>query len=494
MFTNMFSKLTETSFIKKITIRLNKKAAWIIAIPIVLVAVGGATYYQLAYLPSQIVGATTMQTATVRQGDLVIYASGTGTLIASEEVSLTFNTGGRITDVFINIGDTVKAGELLAQVDDTSAQISYTIARRNLLELTSTAAIAAAQQEVTTATTDLEDAKNLLRYLISPTVYSWEIEILKAEYTLEEAQNKANISPNDEQIKKDLESAKNYLKLAKANLESAKGYYYYSYLSKYFEAFDKETGKKYIATPSENDILGARATVTKAEALLDEAIYLYASLTGSEIPENATGSGITELEQAQSNLQSAQAELDGTRIYTPISGTVMAVDTSVGDTASSGMAVITVADLSQPYLEVYLDESDWSNVNIDYEVEVIFDILPDKTFTGKVTQVDPGLYTENNSSVVRALVKLDNVDIDGFNLPLGTTASVDVIGGRVENAVLVPIEALHQAGDQYTVFVMEEGKPKLRVVEVGIQDLLYAEIKSGINVGDIVTTGISETK
>ena len=238
MFTNMFSKLTETSFIKKITIRLNKKAAWIIAIPIVLVAVGGATYYQLAYLPSQIVGATTMQTATVRQGDLVIYASGTGTLIASEEVSLTFNTGGRITDVFINIGDTVKAGELLAQVDDTSAQISYTIARRNLLELTSPAAIAAAQQEVTTATTDLEVAKNLLRYLISPTVYSWEIEILKAEYTLVEAQNKANISPNDEQIKKDLESAKNYLKLAKANLESAKGYYYYSYLPKYFEAFD----------------------------------------------------------------------------------------------------------------------------------------------------------------------------------------------------------------------------------------------------------------
>src|SRR3972149_7950490 len=263
MFKNMVSKLTDAPLIKKIVLRSNKKVAWIIAIFVMLLAAGGIAYYQLAYLPSQAISATTtMQTATVRQGDLVIYASGTGTLIASEEVSLTFNTGGRITDVFINIGDTVKAGELLAQVDDTSAQISYTIARRNLLELTSPAAIAAAQQEVTTATTDLEDAKNLLRYLISPTVYSWEIEILKAEYTLEEAQNKANISPNDEQIKKDLESAKKYLKLAKANLESAKGYYYYSYLPKYFEAFDKETGKKYIATPSENDILGARATVT----------------------------------------------------------------------------------------------------------------------------------------------------------------------------------------------------------------------------------------
>jgi multidrug efflux pump subunit AcrA (membrane-fusion protein) len=71
---------------------------------------------------------------------------------------------------------------------------------------------------------------------------------------------------------------------------------------------------------------------------------------------------------------------------------------------------------------------------------------------------------------------------------------VDVIGGRAENAMLVPIEALHLAGDQYTVFVMENGQPRLHVVEVGIQDLLYAEIKSGLKPGDIVTTGITVTK
>jgi RND family efflux transporter MFP subunit len=172
----------------------------------------------------------------------------------------------------------------------------------------------------------------------------------------------------------------------------------------------------------------------------------------------------------------------------------MSIDTSTGDTVSSGTTVITIDDLSRPYLEVYLDESDWSNIKVDDEVEVTFDILPDKTYTGTVTQVDPGLYTENNTSVVRALVKLGNIDIDNFNLPLGTTASVDVIGGRAQDAVLVPIEALHQAGDQYTVFVMENGKPRLRVIEIGIQDLLYAEVKSGLEPGDVVTTGITETQ
>jgi len=111
-----------------------------------------------------------------------------------------------------------------------------------------------------------------------------------------------------------------------------------------------------------------------------------------------------------------------------------------------------------------------------------------------VTEVDPGLYASGNTNVVKALVKINNVS-DSLKLPLGTSASVDVIGGRADNAVLVPIEALHETDPgQFAVFVVENGKPRLKVVEVGIQDLLYAEIKSGLNPGDVVTTGITETK
>jgi RND family efflux transporter MFP subunit len=205
-------------------------------------------------------------------------------------------------------------------------------------------------------------------------------------------------------------------------------------------------------------------------------------------------SGLTEIENAKLALESAQADLDGTHLITPISGTVMSIDTRVGDTVGNGTTVITVADLNQPYLEIYLDESDWANISVGYEVDITFDILPEKTYTGKVTQVDPGLYTSGNTSVVRALVEIDSVS-DSFNLPLGTSASVDVIGGRAENAVLVPIDALHETNPgEYAVFVVENGAPRLRVIEVGIQDLLYAEVKSGLNPGDVVTTGITETQ
>ncbi len=72
--------------------------------------------------------------------------------------------------------------------------------------------------------------------------------------------------------------------------------------------------------------------------------------------------------------------------------------------------------------------------------------------------------------------------------------SVEVTGGSAQNAVLVPLEALNQDGEQYFVYVMENGIPTERVVEIGIQDTLYAEVLSGLEPGEVVATSYTETK
>jgi multidrug efflux pump subunit AcrA (membrane-fusion protein) len=166
---------------------------------------------------------------------------------------------------------------------------------------------------------------------------------------------------------------------------------------------------------------------------------------------------------------------------------------NVGDYVSAS-SIITVADLSQPYtIDSYFDAEDWSAVQAGYPVEVVFDILPDDTFKGTVSLVYPELDTSSNSSLVHAIIKLSDVVKDP--LPSGTSAAVDVISGKAEDAVLVPVEALHKIEDgRYTLFVMQNGSPRLRLVEVGLQDVTYAEIKTGLNAGDVVTTGIVETQ
>ena len=494
MVKKFFSKIAELPLFKKIAPKFTRKVSLILSGVIILIIGAGLAYYQLVYLPAQTTDEPTMQTSIVRKGDLVIYASGTGTLTAMNEVDLGFNTSGQVIKINAEVGDKVNAGDVLAEIDDSSTQIKYIQAKRNLLELTSAAAVATAEEAVAAAQTDLVTAVNHLSYLISPAVYYWETEVETSKQEVEDAKVALEKSPNDADLQQKLKDAEAYLDFAEDKLKGNWYFYDHDYLKNTFTVWDKVSGTKYIAAPTEADIAEARAGLTQAKATLQEAEYLYAALTGGEIPEDATGSGLTELEQAKLDLEAAQVNLDGTKIITTISGTVMSVDMSIGDTVGTS-SVMTVADLSQQDLEVFLDESDWASIQVGYEAEVIFDILPDSTFTGIVTQVDPGLYTESGSSVVRALVQLTNVNAAEFNLPLGTSAAVDIIGGKAEDAVLVPIEALHEAGPgQYAVFVLENGEPRLHIVEVGIQDLTYAEIISGVEAGDIVTTGIAETQ
>jgi HlyD family secretion protein len=490
LFTARVQKLEKSRLFK----RFGKKTWWGIALVLILAVGGGVTYFQMNATKKQTTTTKTMQTTVARKGDLVIYASGTGTLVALNEANLGFKTSGQVKEINVKVGDLVSNGDVLAAIDDASAQVKYTQAKRALLELTSTSAIATAQEEIATAQNGVQTAINQLAYLISPTVYYWETEIDKADQNVIKTKKALEESPTDTELQKKVSDAEAYLDFAKDKLKGNWYYYDHEYLKETFTVYDKKTGKQYIAEPTDADIAEARAAVTKAKATLKEAEYYYDALTGEDIPEDATGSGLTTLEQAKLDLQSAQLELDGTKIIAPINGTVMSISTAVGDTAGT-TSVITLADLRQQYLEVFLDASDWANIHTSYPAEVVFDILPDSAFNGTVTQVDPGLYTESNSSVVRAIVQLTDVDNKTFNLPLGTSAAVDVIGGEATDAILIPIEALHDAGNgQYGVFVMTNGEPRLQLVEIGIQDTTSVEITSGLNPGDVVTTGIAETK
>jgi len=469
-----------------------KRILWIILAVVILVSAGGFAYYRMVYTPTQQTDEPGLQTATVRRGELVIYASGSGTLTAASEASFGFGTSGQVKDLYVKVGDVVEAGQLLAELDNTTQELQYTQAKRDLAELTSPYAIATAEQAIAEAMLAVDSAYSHLAYIISPTVLYWEEEIAKVEAELADAKQEAEISPSAEadQKVKDFESK---LDLFQDKLQGSKTYYEEQYVPDNFTIKDRATGTKYVSEPSEASIAQARAEYDLAKATVVEAQHYLAALKGEEIPEDATGSNLTELENAQLNLQSAEDSLNGTRLLAPISGTIMALDFVVGDTVGTS-AVVTIADLSQPYLEVFLDETDWGNITVGYDAEVTFDALPDQVFTGKVTQVDPGLYTSNNTSVVRGLVLLDDTQT-GLNLPIGSAAAADIIGGRAENAVLVPVDALRETSPgSYAVFVVENGKPRLRVVEVGIQDLLYAEIKSGLEEGEVVSTGLVETQ
>ncbi|HUE98586.1 MAG TPA: efflux RND transporter periplasmic adaptor subunit [Anaerolineales bacterium] len=485
--------------------RFSGRIRWLIAGIVVLAIAGGAAFY---YTSSTRASTTTteeapVQTATAFQGSIVLYANGTGTLAPAREASFGFGTSGQITELNVRIGDTVEAGQVIGEIDNAGALAEYQQAKRSLDDLTTPASFAEAEQAVAEADVAIYNAKQDLEYLISSDVYYWELELATAEETLQAAQADGGSNPTAEQ-KENIDVASTALSRAQTNLEAAQLRYINEYVPDTFSYTitdtedtdgDGNTEETYVeaVAPSEAEIAAARATYQLAIETKNEAQAYLDMLNGEALPEDVPGSSLTSLVEAQTALQAAEENLNATQLISPISGTVTDVTASVGDSVIES-SIITVADLNQPYtIDAYFDAEDWSKVQVGYETEIVFDILPDDIFTGTVTLVYPELDTSSNSSLVHAIVRL-NETIE-TNLPSGTSAAVDVIGGKAEDAVLIPVEAVREIDDgKYTVFVMEDGTPKLRVIEVGLQNITYAEIKSGLEAGEVVTTGIVETQ
>jgi HlyD family secretion protein len=444
----------------------------ILAIVILAGAGGGYYYYRQTAETAQAATEPAIQTATVRRGSLVISASGSGSVIAAQEADLTFERSGRLVNLYVKEGDQVEEGGVLAILEssESSASLSYQLssaklavlkAERSLKDLLATDSSSLAQAKL-----DLLDAKDTLESL--------EAKRSKMNYqrcsqdTIDDYQASYDLAVAAYQRVSD-DARYDAMQTALANLNWCVAYY------------------------TEAEIVAQDLKVTLAELEVTELEQQIEQLqAGADATEVAMAEA--ELENAQAQLALVEEELEQEELISPFSGTVMAVNAAIGDLVSTS-PIITLADLNHPTLEIFVDETDITQIGVGYEVEVVFDAFPDETFTGRVISVDPSLTSSGNVQAVRGLMQLDE---GSFSKPqtliLGLNASVEIIGSRAENALLVPVEALREiTPGSYSVFVMEGDQPTLKIVEVGLMDYTYAEIKSGLNEGDIVTTGVVET-
>jgi multidrug efflux pump subunit AcrA (membrane-fusion protein) len=120
--------------------------------------------------------------------------------------------------------------------------------------------------------------------------------------------------------------------------------------------------------------------------------------------------------------------------------------------------------------------------------------LPEKAYPGEVVFVDPTLQSRLNATYVSALVELDLIETGWAGLPLSSAASVELIAGETVNAVLLPLEGLQEdLGDHGSVFIKDEGGKLIpREVELGLRDVLFVEVTSGLEAGDVVLIGQSK--
>src|SRR6266487_4554076 len=247
------------------------------------------------------------------------------------------------------------------------------------------------------------------------------------------------------------------------------------------------TVRRELIAPTDAELLGARAAYELAQANFYDAQNYWDILNGVQKVDAVPASSVTSITDAKLALDSAKAALDAAELTAPISGTITSLSLNVGDSAGTSV-VITIANMNQPYLiDTSLDETDWDKARVGYAATVTFDLLPKNNYSGKIVQVYPKLDDSSGTNMVHILVQLDKpINID---LPSGSTANLDVTGGKAIGAVLVPTSALENvASGKYIVYLMKNGQPVQQEVQIGLQDILYAEVKSGLKRGDVVLT------
>ena len=498
---NLVSKVKEIpSFFKSIPAMLkDPRKRWWVIVPslVILAAIGTGAYYQLAYLPAHrrtARASSSGQTSVVRRGTITLSAIGTGTLQPNNQVQLGFGgntSNGKLVTLNVKVGDQVKAGQLLAEIDNSAEKINYQQAQQNLVNLTSPAAIATAQQDIATAKATVYTDTNNLIYLISPDQYYWQQQVAAAQQALDDAKTAGGTSPTPDQ-QQAITAAQQKLSYYQDSLSGSHIRWLKTYVPTHFTAVTRfnHLVTKQIETPTDAEVAAAQAAMVVAQSSVQEAQWYLDALNGKDVPATATGTNLAALETAKLNVQSAKAALDATQIYAPVGGTIMSVSANLGDNVSSS-AIMVEGDLSQLFVQTYMDESDYAMFQVGNPATVIFNALPDQIFKGKVTEVDPALDTSSGTAVVSGLVQLDPTKT---NLLMGMSASVTVVAGQAQNATLVPLTALHQvSAGSYTVLVMRNGKFTSEPVQVGLKDLVNAQITSGLQPGDVVSTNQTGT-
>lgn len=463
-----------------------KKRGWFLrwgwAVVLLVLAGIGAAWYLLIGPGSQAAqGAGTAnilnRTVTVAKDSISITASGSGTLIASQTVDLSFSTGGTVVELNVKTGDRVEAGDVLARLGETKA-----------LE----ASLAAAKLDLLQAQKALDELHKDAGLTLATAYQEWVTAKETYEDELAASQRTAYARCGQQVLIKYNQA----LERATEKLDELREKAYGS--DEYIDAqYDYDTAfanYNYCASYTEDEKVSAQSALEVAKLTFEQAGEKYNTLKeNAGIDPDALLEAEAVLDAAETALADAQQLLDGITLIAPIDGVVTALNGSVGKIVDTA-AFITISDVSHPTIEVSVDESDIDKFLVGKSAVVVFDALPDLSFTGKVVQVDPVLTTYGQYQVAQGLVTLDEDAVATVQtLPLGLNVSVSIVSQEVNDVLVVPATALKQSlAGEYTVMVQAgDGQFNPRVVEVGLKNEDSAEIVTGLQEGDVISLGIT---
>lgn len=468
---------------------------FITLIVVALFAAAGWFGYQEYQRRTEAAAQPQYEATTIEPGRIASTVSAVGNIAPAAEVSLTVRNPGFVEAVHVTEGDTVTAGQRLAEMESTElvlalaqAEAAREISAAQLAKLQTPPSedqIAAAQGAVQVAQTGLDAAnaavssaqatyQELLAPISDDQVAVNEAQVRQAQAEVKAAQqayNEVRFLPNVGALP---QAAR--LEQATIALESAQAQ----------AALVQEP-------PGDAQISAALNTIAQAEAAQEQAqgTLLTAEndldrlLAGPD--ENDLRVARAQLRQAELNVMSAENNLRHVELVAPIDATVTQVHVRADELASNALPAFVLTDLSSFHMDVMVDEIDVHALEPEQPVRISIDALPDADVTGRVHTIAPTSIDVNGVIAYAVTIDLDQASGNlGAELRAGMSATAIVTTALVEDVLLAPnrfIQLDRENGRAY-VYKMEAGEPTLQEVELGLRNEEVSEILSGLAAGD----------
>lgn len=415
-------------------------------------------------------------------------------------IKLTSEVPGRIEEIYVNPGDQVTQGKPLVRIDPTQLQSSQE------------AQWAAAQQAIN----DIQSARNA--------VSNAQQGLVVAESSVASArQQLVSLQTAVDRAQVDLNTAQRELKRQSDLIEAG-----VSSRSDYDAARDRYDQSK-IALET------ARANLETQRISVKESVER-ANLQKIAVQEAKTGIRSSEMRasQQQALLRGQSSQRSKATQLSPLNGVVADIPTRVGEYAVSQLSttpLMTIADMSTINVEVNVDETEISNVEVGQQAKVKVDALGDKEVTAVVTQKNPlavsksdttgGLSNRVNvqeAKEFKVTVELRDMPDDVRNaMRPGMSATATITTKTKNNVIAVPLEAIVEkappapspgasiAGNAPTpapagsekpkslkgVYLLEGNKVRFIEVTTGITGEADIEVTSGVKAGQEIVRGPS---
>jgi len=397
---------------------------WIGVLGIGVLGGGAAMYYKL----TRSAGPTGPATAYVARRDLTAAVTATGTIKAmvGAEVKVGSRIPGRVEQLAVQVGDRVKAGQLIARLEQEDLR----------------AAVEKAQADLAAAEARLTTIRNGARTQ----------EVQSAEAVVRQAEA-------------------NQL-LALANLDRYQQLYR-----------DGGIALQVVDTAArDHDVSVAQVRSAREQLSLIREKYTTEDL---QYAEAQVLQAKAALKIAEANLGYATISAPMGGVVASVS-TQQGETVTSGSAAAQAPTFVTIIDLSRLQVDAYVDETDIGKVRVGQEATFNVDAFPDKEFGGRVTAIYPKAIIQQNVVTYDVVIAIDNRE--GLLRPDMTTNTTITVAKR-ERVVAIPNQAVRREDGDRVVFLQEGDRLVRRAVKTGWKDKTYTEVLSGLKEGERIVLG-----